>query len=84
VKAYDLYPEIAERYATEMSKALNLDIEPVKRLTEAVKGLDLVVTSGPILKHPKPLVEAGWLADGALPLLWILTLRGRGSTAPDR
>jgi ornithine cyclodeaminase/alanine dehydrogenase len=65
VKAYDLYPEIAERYATEMSKALNLDIEPVKRLTEAVKGLDLVVTSGPILKHPRPLIEPGWLADGA-------------------
>jgi ornithine cyclodeaminase/alanine dehydrogenase len=65
VKAYDLYPEIAERYATEVSKALNLDIEPVKRLTEAVKGLDLVVTSGPILKHPKPLIEAGWLAEGA-------------------
>jgi ornithine cyclodeaminase/alanine dehydrogenase len=65
VKAYDLYPEIAEQYATEMSKALNLDIEPVKRLTEAVQGLDLVVTSGPIHKHPKPLIEPGWLADGA-------------------
>jgi ornithine cyclodeaminase/alanine dehydrogenase-like protein (mu-crystallin family) len=65
VKAYDLSPEITERYATEMSKALNLDIEPVKGLTEAVKGLDLVVTSGPILKHPKPLIEPGWLADGA-------------------
>ena len=65
VKVYDLYPEIAEQYATEMSKALNLDIEPVKRLAEAVKGLDLVVTCGPILKHPKPLIEPGWLADGA-------------------
>jgi ornithine cyclodeaminase/alanine dehydrogenase len=65
VKAYDLYPEIAERYATEMSKALNLDIEPVKRLTEAVKGLDLVVSSGPIVKHPRPLIEPGWLAEGA-------------------
>jgi ornithine cyclodeaminase/alanine dehydrogenase len=65
VKAYDLYPEIAERYATEMSKALNLDIEPVKRLTEAVKGLDLVVSSGPIVKHPKPLIEPGWLSEGA-------------------
>jgi ornithine cyclodeaminase/alanine dehydrogenase len=30
-----------------------------------VKGLDLVVTSGPILKHPKPLIEAGWLEPGA-------------------
>jgi ornithine cyclodeaminase/alanine dehydrogenase len=65
VKAYDLYPEIAERYAIEMGKALNLDIEPVRKLPEAVKGLDLVVTSGPILKHPKPLIEAGWLVPGA-------------------
>jgi ornithine cyclodeaminase/alanine dehydrogenase-like protein (mu-crystallin family) len=65
VKAYDLYPEVTKRYATEMSKTLNLDVEPVKMLTEAVKGLDLVVTSGPILKHPKPLIEPGWLAEGA-------------------
>ena len=65
VKAYDLYPDVAERYATEMSRGLNLDIEPVKKLPEAVKGLDLVVTSGPILKHPKPLIEAGWLGPGA-------------------
>jgi ornithine cyclodeaminase/alanine dehydrogenase-like protein (mu-crystallin family) len=65
VKAYDLHPEIAERYAIEMSGVLNLNIEPVKRLTEAVKSLDLVVTSGPILKHPKPLIEPDWLADGA-------------------
>jgi ornithine cyclodeaminase/alanine dehydrogenase-like protein (mu-crystallin family) len=65
VKAYDLYPEIAERYAAEMSPALNLNIEPVKNLPEAVKGLDIVVTSGPILKNPKPLIEPGWLAPGA-------------------
>jgi ornithine cyclodeaminase/alanine dehydrogenase-like protein (mu-crystallin family) len=65
VKAYDLYPEIAERYAREMGVALNLDIEPVKTLPEAVKGLDIVVTSGPILKNPKPLIGPGWLSPGA-------------------
>lgn len=65
VKAYDLYPEIAERYAAEMSAALNLDIEPVKSPAGAVKGLDIVVTSGPILKNPKPLIEQGWLTPGA-------------------
>ncbi len=65
VKAYDLYPEIAERYAREMSRQLQLEIEPVRTLAEAVKGLDLVVTSGPILKHPTPQIEAGWLAPGA-------------------
>lgn len=65
VKAYDLYPEIAEAYAAEMSVALSLDVEPVKRLPEAVKGLDMVVTSGPILKNPRPLIEPRWLAPGA-------------------
>ncbi|HUT24939.1 MAG TPA: ornithine cyclodeaminase family protein [Sumerlaeia bacterium] len=65
VKAYDLYPEIALRYAREMGEQLQLDIEPVKTLPEAVKDLDVVVTSGPILKNPKPSIEPGWLARGA-------------------
>lgn len=65
VKAYDLHFEIAERYAREMSQQLQLEIEPVRTLAEAVQGLDLVVTSGPILKHPTPQIEAGWLAPGA-------------------
>jgi len=65
VKAYDLYPEVALRYAREMEKRLHLDIEPVKTLPEAVKGLDIVVTSGPILKNPKASVEPGWLARGS-------------------
>jgi ornithine cyclodeaminase/alanine dehydrogenase len=65
VKAYDLYPEIAERYAREMSEALDVDVEPVKTPAEAVRNLDIVVTSGPILKSPKPLIERGWFAHGA-------------------
>lgn len=65
VKAYDLYPEIAEQYAEEMGEKLQLEIQPVKRLEEAVKDLDIIVTSGPILKEPKPAIPAGWLARGA-------------------
>ncbi len=65
VKAYDLHPEVAVRYAREMAEQFHLDIEPVKTLPEAVKGLDIVVTSGPILKNPKPAIEPGWLAPGS-------------------
>jgi len=65
VKAYDLHPEVAQRYAREMGDQLHLDIEPVKTLSEAVRDLDIVVTSGPILKDPKPSIEAGWLAPGS-------------------
>jgi ornithine cyclodeaminase/alanine dehydrogenase len=65
VKAYDLYPEVAERYAAEMSDRLGLDIDVVTDLKDAVGGLDLVVTSGPILKNPSPLIEPDWLAEGS-------------------
>lgn len=65
VKAYDIYPEVAEKYAREMSEKLQLEIEVVKDARSAVVGSDLVVTSGPILKNPSPTIEAGWLAEGA-------------------
>jgi ornithine cyclodeaminase/alanine dehydrogenase-like protein (mu-crystallin family) len=65
VKAYDLHPDVARRFAREMGERFDLDIEPVTTLPEAVRGLDIVVTSGPILKSPKPSIEAGWLAPGS-------------------
>jgi ornithine cyclodeaminase/alanine dehydrogenase-like protein (mu-crystallin family) len=65
VKAFDSHPEIARRFAREMAAIINVDIEVVKNPREAVTGLDLVVTSGPILKDPSPAIEANWLAEGA-------------------
>lgn len=65
VKAFDIYPEITNRYTREMEEKLKIEIEPVKELSEAVKNLDIVVTSGPILKNPEPSIRAGWLARGS-------------------
>ena len=65
VKAYDIYPEIARRFAKEMAEYHRVDVEVVQSPKEAVIGLDLVVTSGPILKNPKPAIEPGWLSEGA-------------------
>lgn len=65
VKAFDIYPEIAQRYANEMKEIVHADIEVVKSPKEAVVGLDMVVTSGPILENPSPIIEADWLAEGA-------------------
>ena len=67
VKAYDIFPDIAKRYANEMGKKLGLDIEPVKTPREAVTGMDIVVTSGPILKHPSPVIGRH-RTDGILPI----------------
>ena len=63
VKAYDIYPEVAERFAKQMKDVA--EIEVVYKPKDAVVELDLVVTSGPILKNPTPVIEAGWLAEGA-------------------
>ncbi|HUG38403.1 MAG TPA: hypothetical protein VML54_15705, partial [Candidatus Limnocylindrales bacterium] len=65
VKAYDLHRDVAERFAAEMGAKLGLTIDVVANPRGAVDGLDLVVTSGPILKHPTPTIDAGWLAPGA-------------------
>ncbi|MGD2218471.1 MAG: ornithine cyclodeaminase family protein [Gemmatimonadales bacterium] len=65
VKAYDIVPEVAERYALEMGAKFGVTVEVVEQPRDAVAGLDLVVTSGPILKDPSPTIEAGWLSPGA-------------------
>jgi len=63
--AYDIDPSVAAAYAEEMGEKLGLEVVPVGRLRDAVQGLDLVVTSGPILKEPTPSIPAGWLAPGS-------------------
>jgi ornithine cyclodeaminase/alanine dehydrogenase len=65
VVVYDVKRDSAERFAREMGVELELPIEVVDAPRKAVSGLDLVVTSGPILKHPTPTIEAGWLDRGA-------------------
>jgi ornithine cyclodeaminase/alanine dehydrogenase-like protein (mu-crystallin family) len=65
VKVFDIYEQVAEKFAREMSEKFHVEIEVVKKPEDAVKNLDLVVTSGPILKKPIPVVERDWLAEGA-------------------
>lgn len=65
VKAFDIYPEVADKFASEMTEVVQAEIEIVNEPKGAVDGLDLVVTSGPILKNPAPVIEAGWLSEGS-------------------
>ena len=64
-RAYDIDPAAAERFAAEMQERHDFAVEVVGHPSEAVRELDLVVTSGPILKDPRPVIGAGWLAPGA-------------------
>ena len=63
--AYDISPQVQEGYVADMSAKLGIEIIGVDHPKKAVVESDLVVTSGPILKHPDPPVEAGWLPAGA-------------------
>jgi ornithine cyclodeaminase/alanine dehydrogenase-like protein (mu-crystallin family) len=65
VRAYDVDPEAAEGFAIEVRERHGLTVDVVLTARDAVSEADLVVTSGPILKHPAPVIEAGWLAPGA-------------------
>lgn len=65
VLAYDTSRDACERYASEMSRALGLEVVAVSEPREAVAQADVVVTSGPIQKHPKPAIGKDWLRPGA-------------------
>lgn len=65
VFAFDIHPDRQQRYAEEMSAKLSIEVIGVKQPRDAVVESDLVVTSGPILKHPAPTIQKDWLQPGA-------------------
>jgi ornithine cyclodeaminase/alanine dehydrogenase len=65
VYAYDVLPEVQEKFVEEMTNWFDFEIIGVKEPRQAVVDSDLVVTSGPILKHPTPAIQKDWLRPGA-------------------
>ncbi len=64
VVAYDTLPEQVDRFADEMGKRLSLQVVKAKQPRDAVEGLDMVVTAGPILHKPHATIQAGWMKEG--------------------
>ena len=65
VYAYDILPAAQQRYIEEMSAKLGLEVIAADEPKKAVAESDVVVTSGPILKHPTPTIQKDWLQPGA-------------------
>jgi len=66
VRAYDIHPETTAAYIAEMSRALPaLEFQAAGSPREAVSGADVIVTAGPILREPRPVLEWAWLKPGA-------------------
>lgn len=64
VKAFDIDPAAAKKYRDEMRALHGVEVEAVSHPKDAVTGMDIVVTSGPILKHPAPVIAADWFSEG--------------------
>jgi ornithine cyclodeaminase/alanine dehydrogenase len=64
VRAYDVSRENLCRYVEEMSAEYGLRVVGVDSPRKAVEGCDIVVSAGPILKSPTPVIEVEWFRDG--------------------
>jgi len=64
VKAYDISSDAVNRYAEEMRKDTGLNVSIAATPKEAVRDSDIIVTAGPILRNPHPVIEDAWLKPG--------------------
>ncbi|MBW8002832.1 MAG: ornithine cyclodeaminase family protein, partial [Planctomycetes bacterium] len=66
VVVYDVVSEQMEQYRSKVTERWpGIKVVQAKEPREAVSGLDLVVTAGPILRKPHATIKAGWLSEGA-------------------
>ncbi|GAB6171161.1 alanine dehydrogenase [Paradesulfitobacterium aromaticivorans] len=64
VKAYDISQEAAARFATDMVVKFKVTVEKAQSPQAAVMDSDIIVTAGPILANPNPVIEGSWLKEG--------------------
>jgi ornithine cyclodeaminase/alanine dehydrogenase-like protein (mu-crystallin family) len=64
VKAFDVNKRNLQTYVEEMTDEHGLNVVPVASPRKAVEKSDVIVTAGPILKKPTPVIEAAWFKDG--------------------
>jgi ornithine cyclodeaminase/alanine dehydrogenase len=65
VHAYDVDRAAQAAYVAEMGETYDVEIAGVQEPREAVEGMDIIVTSGPILRVPHATIQAGWMGEGA-------------------
>lgn len=65
VQAYDLNPAVATGFCKTVAQQKGVEAVCCPSPEAACRDADIIVTSGPILKHPSPVVETSWLKEGA-------------------
>ena len=66
VRVFDISKETSRRYETEMGERFGLDITIADDPRQAVEGADIIVTAGPFLMDPEPVIPFDWIRPGAL------------------
>lgn len=64
VRAFDVLTEAQEKFLRESAEKYGIATYSAKDPEDAVRGADVVVTAGPILKNPNPVVSNDWLKPG--------------------
>ena len=65
VRAYDVDFARASAFAAEATERHGIRVVPVRHLRRALEGMDIVVTSGPIVSDPSPVIDAAWMCPGS-------------------
>jgi ornithine cyclodeaminase/alanine dehydrogenase-like protein (mu-crystallin family) len=66
VTVYDIDEGQVERYVKRIRSCWpDMKIQRSHEPREAVEGMDIVVTAGPIVRPPHATIKAGWLSEGA-------------------
>lgn len=66
VRAFDVRWEVADAYARDLAPRFGVKIEAVDTAKAAVVEADVVISGGPILNPPQPVIEPDWLVDGVV------------------
>jgi ornithine cyclodeaminase/alanine dehydrogenase len=66
VVAYDIDEGQLDRYEERVrTRWPEIEVERASEPKQAVEGMDIVVTAGPIVRPPHATIQAGWLSQGA-------------------
>lgn len=66
VQAYDTSRSVLSAYAAWARETFDVEVMEADGPKNAVRGADVIVTAGPILKTPRPVILPDWIAPGAL------------------
>ncbi|GAB6154299.1 alanine dehydrogenase [Desulfosporosinus burensis] len=64
VKAYDINKDAITLFGQEMELRFKVIVEQAFNPQKAVEGSDIIISAGPIVTNPDPVIKGSWLKEG--------------------